>query len=124
DRDRVSGAQLPRQRGKAGHGGVVIVDEDVSRSHEIEGDDEQPKQRPDPDGEKRQHGQHSGCEVAIRGNVAKSAGRLRPTTPGRRKTSPKKRKLCSVAMARCASTRSIDLSFGQTYVPKQSSHAT
>jgi AcrR family transcriptional regulator len=45
-----------------------------------------------------------------------------PTTPGRMKTSPKKRKLCSVAMARCAPTRSIDLSQGRTYVPKQSSH--
>jgi hypothetical protein len=32
----------------------------------------------------------------------KEAGRWGSTTPGRMKTSPKKRKLCSVAMARCA----------------------
>src|SRR5260370_28849358 len=40
------------------------------------------------------------------------------------KTSPKKRKLCSVAIARCASKWSIALSRGQMYTPKQSSNAT
>src|SRR5882724_8146591 len=33
--------------------------------------------------------------------MAKLAGRLGLTTPGRMKTSPKKRKLCRVAIARC-----------------------
>src|SRR5260370_9722347 len=40
------------------------------------------------------------------------------------KTSPKKRKLCSVAIARCASKWSIGLRRGQMYTPKQSSNAT
>jgi hypothetical protein len=42
----------------------------------------------------------------------------------RMKTRPKKRKLCKVAMARCASILSIALSLGQMYTPKQSNHAT
>jgi hypothetical protein len=41
-----------------------------------------------------------------------------------RHASPKKRKLCRVATARCASTRPIDLSLGRMYVPKQSNQAT
>lgn len=45
--------------------------------------------------------------------MANPTGRPGPTTPGRMKTSPKKRKLCRVAIARCAATRSIDLSQGQ-----------
>src|SRR5258708_34684263 len=57
-------------------------------------------------------------------NTAKLAGRWGLTTPGRMKTSPKKRKLCKVAVARCASNGSIDLSLGQTYTRKQSSQAT
>ena len=57
-------------------------------------------------------------------NMAKLAGRLGPTTPGRMNTSPKKRKLCTVAMTRCAFIRSIDLSRGRAYVPKHSRHAT
>src|ERR1043165_10075680 len=44
-------------------------------------------------------------------NGAKPAGRL-PTTPGTINTSPKKRELCRVAMARCAATGSIDFSRG------------
>src|SRR5215475_2445814 len=40
------------------------------------------------------------------------------------KTRPKKRKLCRVAMARCAATRSSDRSLGIMYTLKQSSHAT
>ena len=44
--------------------------------------------------------------------AAKPEGRF-PTTPGTMKTSPKKRKLCNVAMARCASKRSIDRSQGR-----------
>jgi hypothetical protein len=45
-------------------------------------------------------------------NVAKVDGSV-PTTPGRMNTSPKKRKLWSVAIARCAATASIALSLGQ-----------
>ena len=103
---------------------VVVVDDDVDRPDEIEGDDEQPKQRTYPDREKRQHGQHPGCEVAVGGEGGEAGRQIGADDAGRMKTSPKKRKLCSVAMARCASTRSIDLSQGQTYAPKQSSHAT
>jgi hypothetical protein len=40
DRDRVGGTQLPRQRGKAELVAVLIVDDDVDRAYEIEGDDE------------------------------------------------------------------------------------
>ena len=38
---------------------MVVVDDQVGRPHEIEGDDEQPKERTYPYGEKRQDGQHA-----------------------------------------------------------------
>jgi hypothetical protein len=46
DRDRVGGAQLPRQRRRADLDGVVIVEDEVDRSHEIKGNYEQPGQWP------------------------------------------------------------------------------
>ena len=55
---------------------VVIVDDDVGRPHEIEGDDEQPKQRTYPHREQRQHGQHPGCEVAIGGERGEAGGQI------------------------------------------------
>jgi hypothetical protein len=67
DRDRVGGAQFPSHRRKVDLSGVVIVEEDVGRSHEIESDDEYPKEWPYPNGEKRQDGEHPGCEVAVSG---------------------------------------------------------
>jgi hypothetical protein len=48
DRDRIRGAQLPRQRRKANLGGVVIVADEVNRPNEIEGDDEKPEERTYP----------------------------------------------------------------------------
>ena len=44
---------------------MVIVDEDVGGAHEIEGNNEQPKEGTHPRREKRQHRQHSGGKVAI-----------------------------------------------------------
>src|SRR5207253_2535129 len=55
DRDRVCGAQFSRQRGKAGLVAVIIVDDDVGRSQQMEGDDQGPEERAYPDGEKRQN---------------------------------------------------------------------
>ena len=43
DRDRVRGAQFPCQRRKAELAAVIIVDDDVGCSCEIEGYDEDPK---------------------------------------------------------------------------------
>ena len=53
DRDRVRGAQLPRQRRKASVGGVVIVEDEVDHSNEIEGNDEKPEEWTHPYREKR-----------------------------------------------------------------------
>jgi hypothetical protein len=44
---------VPRQRKKADLVAVIIVEDDVGRAHEIEGDDEQPKKRTYPDREQR-----------------------------------------------------------------------
>src|SRR3984893_16157911 len=65
DRDRVGDAQLPRQRRKADLVAVVVVDDDVDRGDEIEGDDEQPKERTYAYGEKRHDCQHPGCKVTV-----------------------------------------------------------
>src|SRR6185437_870498 len=48
DRDRVDGAQLSRERGQVDLGGMVIVDEDVGCTHDIEGNDKRPEQRTYP----------------------------------------------------------------------------
>src|SRR5580704_3916017 len=53
NRVRIGGAQLSRHRRKAKLNGVVVIDDDVGCPHEIEGDDERPKQRTYPCGEKR-----------------------------------------------------------------------
>src|SRR6266849_2421516 len=74
DRYRVGGTQPLRVRRKADLDGVIIVDDEVDRPYEIEGDDEQPEKRAYPHREKRQHGQHSGREVAI-GSEGGEAGR-------------------------------------------------
>jgi len=65
DRDRVRGAQLPRQRRKANLGGVVIVEDEIDHPHEIERRDEQPKERTYPYREKRQDGKQPGCQVPV-----------------------------------------------------------
>ena len=56
--------------------GVVIVEDDVARSHKIEGDDEQPKERTHPHREKRQHGQDPGCKVAVSGEGGEASGQI------------------------------------------------
>src|SRR5260221_14026002 len=68
--DRVGGARFPRHCRKVDLSGVVIVEDDVDRPHEIESTDEQPKERPYPDGAKRQEGEHPSCEVVISGERA------------------------------------------------------
>ena len=82
---------------------------------EIEGNDERPKERPYADRQKRDHCQYPGREVAVGGEGGEAGRQLGPTTPGMMKTSPKKRKLCRVAMARCASTWSSALSLGHAW---------
>ena len=52
NRDRVRGTQLARYDWKTELDGVVVVEEDVGRPHEIEGDHEEPKERTYPDREK------------------------------------------------------------------------
>ena len=85
---RVCGAQLPRECRKTKLIAVIIVDDEVGRSHEIEGDDERPKERTYPDGEQRQYVSRPSV-LPKAANVAKPAGRLGPTMPGMMKTSPK-----------------------------------
>jgi len=48
NRDRVCGTQLPRQRRKTESDRVIVVEQDVDRTYEIEGDDKEPKERTHP----------------------------------------------------------------------------
>ena len=68
--------------------GVVIVEDEVGRPHEIEGDHEQPKERPYPYGEKRQDGQHSGCKVAISGERGEASRQARADDAWKNKNQP------------------------------------
>src|SRR6266849_932576 len=88
DRDRVCGSQLPRQRRKVDLDGVVIIEDDVGRPHEIEGDDERPKERTYPYREKRQHGQHPGCEVAIGGEGGEASRQIGADDAGKDEDEP------------------------------------
>jgi hypothetical protein len=76
DRDRVGGAQLPRQPRKANLDGVVIGEDEVDHSNEIEGDHEQPKERTYPYCEKREDGQHPGCQIPVSGDVGQARGQI------------------------------------------------
>ena len=71
---------------------MVVVDDDVGCPHEIEGDDERPKQRTYPCGEKRQNGQHSGCEVTVGGERGEAGGHIRAYDARKDKDEPKKSK--------------------------------
>ena len=66
----------PAMRRKTDLDGMIVVDEQVDRAHEIEGDDEQPEERTYPDREKRQHGQHPGCDVAVGGEHREASGQI------------------------------------------------
>ena len=55
---------------------MVVINNDVSRSHEIERDYESPKKRTDPHGEKRQDGQDSGCKVSVGGKHCEAGGQI------------------------------------------------
>ncbi|MGA9978976.1 MAG: hypothetical protein WBQ08_10115 [Candidatus Sulfotelmatobacter sp.] len=74
DRDRVCGAQLPRQCRKADLDGVVIVGDKVDHSHNIKGHDKQPKERTYSHREKREDGEHSGCQVPVGGERGEAGG--------------------------------------------------
>src|SRR6516162_7542508 len=113
DRDRVSAAELPRHRGKTQTSGVVVVDDDVDCPHEIEGDDERPKQRRYPCGEKRQNGQDCGGEVTAGGEGGEPGRQIRAYDAREDKDEPEESKAVHVAIARCASNRSMALSRGQ-----------
>src|SRR2546427_8414255 len=80
DRDRVRRAQLPRQCRKADPDGVVIVEDEVDHSHEIEGNYEQPKEWTYPYREKREDGEHPGCQVPVGGERGEARGQIADDT--------------------------------------------
>src|ERR1700731_2491222 len=71
--------------------GVVIVADEVGRSHDIEGDDEQPKERTYPDSQKRQDGKQPGREVTVSGQVGE-AGRQIVDNPRKDEDQPEEAK--------------------------------
>ncbi len=72
----VCGAQLPSHSRKAETDGVVIVEDQVGRPHEIEADDEQPKERTDPYREKGQHGEHASRQVPVGSEYGEVGGQI------------------------------------------------
>ena len=86
--DHIGGAQLPHYRRKSALDGVVIVKDEVDCPNEIESDDEQPEERTNSYGEKRQDGQHSGCEVAVGGECGKAGRQIGSDDTGKDKDKP------------------------------------
>src|SRR5205085_10473627 len=56
--------------------GVVIVADEVGHAHDIEGDDEQPKERTYPHSQKRQDGKQPGREVTVSGEVGETSRQI------------------------------------------------
>src|SRR5438270_6499374 len=88
DRYRVRGAQLPRQRRKANLDGMVIVEHEIDEAHEIEGRDEQPKERTYPYREKRQDGEHPCSKVPVGGESGEASGDIRADNTWKDKHQP------------------------------------
>ena len=92
DRNRIGSAELPWHHIKASLNGVVVIDDDVRRPGEIEGDDERPKERTYPRAEKRQNGQHSGCEITVGGEGGEAGGQIGACNARQDKDEPKESK--------------------------------
>jgi hypothetical protein len=88
DRDRVCDVQLPCQRGKVDLDGVVIVKDEVDRPNQIESDDEQPEQRTNPYGERRQGGQHAGGKVPLGGERGEACRQIGADDAWKKKDEP------------------------------------
>ncbi len=92
NRDRVCCAQLPCQRRKSDLDGMVIVEEEVGCSNEIEGHYEQPKERTYPHGEQGQDGQYSGYKVAISCERGEASGQAKTDDAWKNKNKPEEAK--------------------------------
>ena len=77
DRDRICGAKLARVRREIALNSVAIVEDEIARPDEIEGDDKGPEKRTDPDRGESQHGQQPRREVATSGKRAEPRGQIR-----------------------------------------------
>lgn len=63
-------------------------------------------------------------KIAIDGERGEAGGQIGAANAWNDEDEPEKTEAVQSRLARCASTRSIALSLGQTYAPKQSSHGT
>src|ERR1700688_3773053 len=55
---------------------MVVVDDDIGRAHEIEGDNEQRKEWANPHREERQDRQQPGCQVTVSGERREASGNI------------------------------------------------
>src|SRR5579863_10711939 len=92
DRNRIGSAELPWHHIKASLNRVVIVDGDVGCPHEIQGDNEGPKQRADPCGEKGQNGQHPSCEITVGSERCEASRHTRANDSRKDKDEPEESK--------------------------------
>src|SRR5262249_50845543 len=76
DWDGVRRAQLSGHRRQANADGMVIVENEINGPDDIEGDDEEPKNRPYPGREKGQDGQQSGSQVPIGREGSEASGKV------------------------------------------------
>ena len=77
NRDCIRYAQLSCDCRKVVPGGVVVVEDQVGHSHQIESNDEQPEERADSYCEKRQESEYPSCEVSISGEGGKARRQIR-----------------------------------------------
>src|ERR1051326_5419925 len=89
-RNHVSGAQLPHYRRKSTLDGVVIVKDEVDCPNEIESNDEQPEERTNSYGEKRQDGQHPGRKVPVGSERGEASGQIGTDHSWKDKDEPEK----------------------------------
>ena len=103
---------------------MVIVEDDVGCTDDIEGDDEQPKERTYPYRKKRQDGEHSSCEVAVGGERGETSGQIGTDDAWKDKDEPEEAKTVQGRDDAVRFDPVHRLEPGQEYTLKQSSHAT
>ncbi len=67
---------------------MVVVEDEISRPHKIEGNDEKPEERPYPEREKRQHGEQSRREIAIGRERSEARRQVRADDAGKQEDEP------------------------------------
>jgi len=90
DRYEVCNAELAGYCRDASPDRMVIIEDEIDHSHQIEGRDEQPKEWTYPYGKKRQDSEYAGRQVPVGGECGEADRQIRTCNAGQYKDQPEK----------------------------------